>query len=289
MAEVKWCFTDANDRRWVRMARRHADRSARHSCAVLSSAEQAWEVLTGFIGDGIEREEQVLVAGLRSDQSAALLQRLREEDGVHCDAAIADGQILVIADGDAGNVLPRHTEELSAQVSTQVARSMADGYRGLRVSGLPREMGVGRHESALDRLAGDIPLTVLCPYFAADLTDLEVEYVRAIHHEEVPDDGVYDDGLLRITRPRRGWVRLAGHWHDGNHAAALETVSSAAGAGDRDIDVASLRSIDRAGMIALLTEIHGGLRLRRPQPQVKALAAELAAEIAGQGRFGTRG
>jgi hypothetical protein len=272
----------------MRMAKSGADRSTRHSCAVLSSAEQAWEVLTGFIGDGIEREEQVLVAGLRADQSVALLQRLREEDGVHCDAAIADGQILVISDGDDGTFAPQQTRELTDQVTAQVARSLADGYSGLRVSGLHREIGVGRHESALDRLAAEIPLTVLCPYFAADLTDSETEYVRAIHAVELRDDAVHDDGLLRVTRPRRGWVRLAGHWHEGNHAAVLDIVSKAAAAGDRDIDVASLRSIDRAGMTALLTEIPGGLRLRRPQPQVKALAAELAAKIALHGRLGTR-
>ena len=67
-----------------------------HGCAVLFSAEQAWETLTGFIADGIERQEQVLLAGLRADQVAALLRRLREEDGVDPDPAMLDGQLVVM-------------------------------------------------------------------------------------------------------------------------------------------------------------------------------------------------
>ncbi len=269
------------------MARRHTDRSARHGCAVLTSAEQAWEVLTNFTADGIEREERVLVAGLRADQSRGLLQRLREEDGVHCDAAMADGQIFVIDDAQAPTIVPQQTEDLTEQLTAQVTRAIEDGYRGIRVTGLHREKGVGRHEAALDRMVGDIPLTVLCPYFAADLNEQEVDYVRAIHKVEIPDDAVYDDGSLRITRPRQGWLRLAGHWDPAHHADALDVVSRAAAAGDRDVDVASLRSIDQTGMTALLTDIQGGLRLRRPQPQVRALAAELAGYFATHGRSGT--
>ena len=34
-----------------------------HGCAGLSSAEHAWETLTGFIADGIERQDQVLLTG----------------------------------------------------------------------------------------------------------------------------------------------------------------------------------------------------------------------------------
>jgi hypothetical protein len=269
------------------MARRNADRSARHSCAVLTSAEQAWEVLTNFTADGIEREERVLVAGLRADQSRGLLQRLREEDGVHCDAAMADGQIFVLDDADAPDFVPQETKDFTEELTAQAARAIKDGYRGIRVTGLHRESGVGRHEEALDRMVADIALTVLCPYFAVDLTDQEAEYVRAIHKAEITDDAVYDDGLLRITRPRRGWVKLAGRWEAANHAEALAVVSRAAAAGDRDVDVSSLRSIDRTGMTALLTEIPGGLRLRRPQPQVKALAADLAAYFATHRRPGT--
>ncbi len=266
------------------MARRHADRSARHSCAVLTSQEQAWEMLTNFTADGIEREERILIAGLRVDQSRGLLQRLREEDGVHCDAAMADGQIFVLDDASAPNFVPQETRDLTDELTAQVAQAIKDGYRGIRVTGLHRERGVGRHEAALDQLAVDIPLTVLCPYFAADLSDPEVEYVRAIHQVEIHDEAVYDDGSLRITRPRRGWVKLTGHWDAAHHSEALDVVARAAAAGDRDVDVASLRSIDRAAMLAMLTEIQGGLRLRAPQPQVKALVGELAVYFATHGR-----
>ena len=63
-----------------------------HGCAVLSSAEQGWEALTGFITDGIERQEQVVPAGLRADQVADLVRRWRDEEGVDPDPAMVDGQ-----------------------------------------------------------------------------------------------------------------------------------------------------------------------------------------------------
>ena len=62
----------------------------------------------------------------------------------------------------------------------------------------------------------------------------------------------------------------------GNHDAALTVVRDAAAAGDRDLDLASLRYIDPAGIHALLTGIRGGLRLRRPNQMVRRLAALLA-------------
>lgn len=260
----------------MRMSKAGVARSERHSFAALASAEQAWEVLTGFIADGIERQDQVLVAGLRDDQVRHLLQRLREEGGVHPDAAMTDGQIVMMDDTTSRAFLRLRTEEVAAQLTELVRQAVQDGYRGVRLTGLLGENGVGPHEAVLNDLVGELPLSVLCPYFATDLTRQEVEQVRALHGHEVADAAVYDDGSLRITRPRRGWVRLAGRWDAGNHAAAIGVVALAAAAGDRDLDVASLRSIDQAGMSALLTKIGGGLRLRRPTDDVQRIAAQLA-------------
>ena len=46
---------------------------------------------------------------------------------------------------------------------------------------------------------------------------------------------------------------MAGRRDTGNHDAALAVVAAAVAPGDRDLDVASLRSIHPAGVHALLT------------------------------------
>ena len=249
-----------------------------HGCAVLSSAEQGWEALTGFITDGIERQEQVVLAGLRADQVADLVRRLRDEEGVDPDPAMVDGQLVVMDEAVSRGFFGLPPKDFADQLTGQVEQAVRDGYPGVRLSGLYPAVGVAPHELALDGLVRAVPLTVLCPYFRHDLTSREVEQVRALHGSEVTDIAVYDDGSLRITQPRVGWVRLAGRWDATNHAAALSVVADAAAAGHRDLDLVSLRSIDPAGVYALLTGISGGLRLRRPNQLVQRLAGFIATQ-----------
>ncbi len=58
----------------------------------------------------------------------------------------------------------------------------------------------------------------------------------------------------------------------------MSVLTDAAAAGHRDLDLASLRSIDPVGVCALLTGIGGGLRLRRPNPLVQRLAGIIATQ-----------
>ena len=248
-----------------------------HGCVVLSSEEQGWEALAEFIGEGIEEQHQVVVAGLRAGQVTQLLRRLHEEQGVDPDPAIADGQLVVMDETVSGGWLLLSENELTDLVTNQIDRAMLAGYRGVRLTGLYPERGVGPLEVALDRLVRTDPLTVLCAYFRDDLTSQELARVRELHAHEVVDTAVYDDVRLRITRPRPGWLRLAGRWDTGNHDAALAAVAGAVAAGDQDLDMASLRAIDPAGLHALLTGV-GRVRLRRPNPLVHQLAQFLGAQ-----------
>ena len=242
-----------------------------HTCAVVTSAEQGWEVLAGFIGDGIERQEQVVLVGLRPVELNDLMRRLREEDGVDPDPAMADGQLVVMGEAAARAFFEMPTTEAVSQLAVQVEQALAAGYKGLRVTGRYTGVGVGPHESALDALVSTAPVSILCPYRRDELTYQEVEQIRDVHSSEMPDTGLFDDGSLRITRPRAGWLRLAGRWDANNHAAALAVVEHAAATGARDLDVASVRYIDPAGVHALLTGI-GPVRLRRPNDFVQRLA-----------------
>jgi len=254
-----------------------ASRTGVHTCAVVASAEQSWEAMAGFIGDGIERQEQVVLAGLRPDELNGLLRRLREEDGVDPDPAMVDGQLVVMADAAARAFFEMPTAEAVGQLAEQVQRALAAGFRGLRLTGRYTGVGMGPHESALDALVSKVPLSILCPYHRDELTFQEVEQIREVHSSEIPDDSLFDDGSLRITRPRIGWLRLAGRWDANNHTAALSVVEHAAATGARELDMASVRYIDPAGVHALLTGI-GPVRLRRPNESVQRLARFLATQ-----------
>ena len=248
-----------------------------HGCVLLSSEEQGWEALADFISQGIEVQDQVLVAGLRAGQVTELLRRLHEELGVDPDPAITDGQLVVMDQAGSAGLLPLPEQELTGLISNRIEQAIQEGYRGVRLTGLYPARGIGPHEPVLDRLVRTGPLTVLCAYFHDDLTAQEQARVRELHLYEVVDTAVFDDGRLRITRPRPGWLRMAGRWDTGNHDAALAVVSRAVAAGDRELDMASLRTIHPAGVHALLTGV-GRVRLRRPNPLVQQLAQFLSTQ-----------
>ena len=217
-------------------------RARRHGCAVLSSEEQGWEVLAEFIAEGVEAQEQTVVVGLRAGQATELLRRLHEEQGIDPDPVVADGQLVVMDEAVSAGFLGLPGQDLTALVTTQVDQAMLEGYRGVRLTGVPGA-GIGPHELTLDRLVRVLPLTVLCAYFRNDVTAAELDRVRGLHAREVVDTAVFGDGRLRITRPRPWWLRLAGSWDTGNHQPAVAVLAEAVAAGDRDLDVASLRSI----------------------------------------------
>ncbi len=246
-----------------------------HGCAVLGSAEQGWEALASFLGEGLRGGERVVVAGLRVDQQDHLLRRLAE-DGIDMQAPLGDGRVVLMPEVVSREFLSLPPKDLTLAVTDQVAQAVADGLQGVRLGGIYPDVGVGPYETVLDELVRSAPLNVLCGYQRTALTFDEVDSLRALHMGEVADDAEYDDGTLRITRPRPGWVRLAGRWERSNHTAALSVVADAAAAGHRNVDTSSLRYVDPAGLHAMLTGIGGGLRLQRPNPLVQRLAGLLA-------------
>jgi hypothetical protein len=252
-----------------------------HGCAVLGSAEQGWQALSGFLQDGLRQQQRVVLAGLRLDQQAALLRRL-SEDGIDTDAPLRDGRIVVMPEELSRQMVTLTPNDLTASVAEQVRQSLADGFTGVRLGGIYPDTGVGPHEHALNDVVREVPLEVLCGYDRASLTFDEVQAVRRLHTGEIPDDAEYDDGILRITRPRAGWVRLAGRWERGNHDAAFPVLADAAAGGDRNVDTSSLRYIDPVCLHALLTGISGGLRLQRPNHLIRGLAEMLAVKSSGE-------
>lgn len=251
-----------------------------HGCAVLSSAEQGWEALADFVEQGLGQHRRVVVSGLRLDQQAQLLRRLAE-DGLDTEAPLLDGRVILMPEESSRELVTLDLKDLTRSVADQVGRALADGHQGVRLGGIFPGAGIGPYESVLDELVRAAPLDVLCGYDRTSLTFDEAQTVRVMHAGEMADDAEYDDGLLRITRPRPGWLRLAGRWERQNHAAALAVVTDAAAAGHRNVDTSSLRFVDPVGLHAMLTGIGGGLRLQRPNHLVQRLAGLLANKAIG--------
>jgi MEDS: MEthanogen/methylotroph, DcmR Sensory domain len=250
-------------------------RNGAHSCAVLTSDEQWWEVLADFVAGGMEREERVLLVGLTDAEGAEVRSRL-SEDGADPDAATTRGDLIVLPEDLSREFFQSPEIEVAAKITDELDDAIRGGYRGIRLSGVYTGVGIGPQEPTVDRLMRGKPLTVLCPYRRQNLTYDEVDRIRELHDSEVVDDALYDDSMLRVTRPRPGWLRLAGRMTATNYAAVLDVVAAAARGGDRDLDLASLRDIDAAAAHALITSVGRGVRLRHPGPLVQRIARLLA-------------
>lgn len=247
-------------------------RKGAHSCAVLTSDEQWWEVLAGFVAGGMDRGERVILAGLTDDEGAELTARLAVAGG---DVG-ASGDLVILPEGPSGDFFELTDDDVVDEVTRRIDDAVGSGYRGIRLSGVYPGIGLGPQESTIHRLMEGKPLTVLCPYRRQNLTYDEVDRIRELHDSEVVDDALYDDSIVRVTRPRPGWLRLAGRMNASNCAAVLDVVAAAARGGDRDLDLASLRDIDTAAAHALITSVGRGVRLRHPGPLVQRLARLLA-------------
>ena len=250
-------------------------RNGAHCCAVLTSDEQWWEVLAGFVAGGIERQERVLLVGLTDDEGKELITRL-DEVGTDPETANRRGDLVILPEGPSREFFHLTEHDVAGELTRQIDDAVDSGYGGIRLSGIYPGVGVGPQEDIVDRLMKGKPLTVLCPYRRDNLTWDEVDQIRELHDTEVVDEALYDDGLLRVTRPRPGWLRLAGRLDATNQAAALGVVATAARSGDRDLDLASLRDIDAVAAHAMITSIGRGIRLRHPGPLVQRLARLLA-------------
>jgi anti-anti-sigma regulatory factor len=142
-----------------------------HVCWTYGSDQEHREVLTGFLTQGLKRNERVVYLGRRYSEDT-VLSYLRQ-------AGVADKQFrrlgqLVIEDlhqavlGDG-----EFQSERSARAFQQAAaQAVADGYRGLRVAGETASLVPGslnalalvEHEFWVTPTVASAPLTALCGY-----------------------------------------------------------------------------------------------------------------------------
>ncbi len=256
-----------------------------HACAFLVSEEQRWEALAGFVADGLHRDEHVSLHGMTPPGERLLFDRLYE-DGTDAVPAQQRGQLVLVQVEESENFLTMSHEGAKHYLRHGVDQAMRAGYSAARISGVLSGSAVGPHEETIDRLVHERAVTVFCPYLRAPFSPIGLAEVIDNHDVDVQMDAVHDDGLLRITRPMPGGLRLAGEVDPSNHQALLNVLAVARMSGaEVKLDLASLRFIDPLAVEALLEASAprpglAAVRWERPRVLVRRLVRLLDAETA---------
>ncbi|WP_336027193.1 MEDS domain-containing protein [Geodermatophilus sp. FMUSA9-8] len=224
----------------------------RHDWVVLDSEEAHAQVVGDFVADGVRRGEVVLLAGLGAREER-LWSRLRRAGLV--------GEGWTPSATTPVWVVPPDPQRLPGEV----ARAVAEGWPGIRVSGALTGPGVAPFEAVVAELDPPVPLTVLCPYFRRLLGPGDRELLEPMHDGEVDATAEYDDGVFRLVRDG-DVLHLAGELDSGN-ADALRAVLRSSLRSDgapATWDVADLRFLDVGAADALVAAAAGppGLTLR---------------------------
>lgn len=254
-----------------------------HACEFVVGSEHQSEALAAFTADGLRRDERVVLMGVGTKSNVTT--RLCE-DGNDPAGAIRRGQLLLANSNGRGSIFTFGSAQAQRELIAEVGRAIGDGYSAVRVAGVYDRMGAAPHESVLHTLVRTLPVTIFCPYVQSRLSHDDPPRIRELHDHEVVMPVFYNDGELRITQLAPGVLRIAGEVDATNRASFRDAlITSGTGAdGWVDVDLASLRFIDVAGVEALLevaSELGAGsgrVRIRRPYPMTERVARLLAAE-----------
>jgi anti-anti-sigma regulatory factor len=239
--------------------------SAAHSCAVPVSDEQLFEMTAAFLADGLAAGERVVY--FDDGTADGVLDRLAD-DRVALDRPLAVGQLTIVSAAVTREALRNPVEEVERLLRTQIDATFREGYPGFRMthqaSSALREAGgvsLAEYDAGLDRVLRSRPRSrALCFYDRTRYPEDVIERMRALHVEELAVPAVYDDGLLRVTRPVPSALRLAGEVDHSNRpilerlvATALDgALRSHSAPPDITLDLASLRFLDVGAAVRLV-------------------------------------
>jgi anti-anti-sigma regulatory factor len=238
----------------------------RHASAVPASDEQLWEMSAGYIAKGLEAGDRVVYF---EDESVEQVLGRLGDDGVHTADALDEGRLLVVPTEETREVLSGPVVWLEDILHAFVDDSLRRVHKGVRFAcqaswSVRRAGGVGtvQYEGGLSRvLAARRAAGALCLYDQSRFPAELIGELRGMHQHEVTAESVYDDGLLRITSTALGNVRLAGEADYSNRGVLdrlLDTVldealRAASGRTSVTMDLSSLRFLDVAGSMALVS------------------------------------
>jgi anti-anti-sigma factor len=236
-----------------------------HTCLIPDSDDHLWEVTAGWVAGGLAAGERVVY--FEDDTADALLSRL-DDDRVPVDAAIAEGELLIVPTAQTRVACGFPVPDIVDLVRTEIAKSEIDGWPGIRLAGESAAMlpigglrKVVDYERAIDELLTQHPgARMLCRFNRRFFDDEAVAAMRALHTTELVVPAIYDDTLLRVTGAWPTSLRFAGEIDMSNRPqirrvldrALDDALRSAHADTDITIDLSSLRFIDVAGAVELV-------------------------------------
>ncbi|MFI6521869.1 MEDS domain-containing protein [Spirillospora sp. NPDC050679] len=244
-----------------------------HLCLTYDSDAERYAVLAAYLRDGLAARHRVLYLADEDDPDAALsrLAAAVAASGVpgaerlDLRAAAGAGDLVVrsIVDAflDGGRFDPDRT---AALLSAEIDRALAEGHRGVRVTGEnsfslrgwpggDRLADLERH-GRLTLRAGDARATALCQYDRRWFDPGQLRVLEDCHDGRVRVDDLYDDRVLRITPMfTPPGLRLTGAIDESTLPALHDAlVRAAGGAGHFCLDLSGLEFCDMAGLDLLL-------------------------------------
>lgn len=266
-----------------------------HACLTFTDAEERLDIVAAFVRDGLRADQRVLCL-TEAIPPHALLQELSRR-GLAISSAAGGGQLTVT--GAAEMFLPDGTfaaDRMLAELSTEIERAHADGFRGLRITSdmgwaLRPVQGVAElmaYESRFARLLADQEATSVCQYDRQCFDTVTLASVVDVHALTVAAITYHDDALLRICRQYvPPGVRVAGEI-DYRAVDPLTRALTEALALDAHIEVnlADLRFIDAVAAGVLLQAASGmaadqRMTIRGRRPAYKVLDALGLNEVNG--------
>ena len=248
-----------------------------HTCLVPESVEHIWEVTAAWLAGGLTAGEQVMY--FEDDSATAVLERLAE-DRVSVDAAVEQGQLVVVPTEGTRASVATPLDQVEGMLRGVIEESAQQGWPGLRMNGetAPGMFAQGgldslvRYETIITKVLDEHPAArLLCLYDRAVFDADALAAMRAVHPSELVGPAVYDDSLLRITAVGRGQIRMAGEVDRSNSgmirrvlADALEqSMRSRHDVTDITLDLHSVRFLDVGGAVELVHTAEGFPSSRR--------------------------
>jgi anti-anti-sigma factor len=235
--------------------------------------------LAGWVRRGLARDEQVICTQTETESPQRSVLAVLSQHGIDARAATAEGRLLVLP---PTAIYPVGV----AEQLERIERALAEGYRGIRISGeasaaltAVSEQAYADLERLMDQLCRAQPVSALCQYEGATTTGARLEQATAAHRAGIRESQLH-------TAEADGGLILAGEVDWSNEPVLLAAVRAATSPattpaatstvpGTLRIDLRRVSFLSAGGCHALAVGTQqfrdrgGGVLLVAPQPIVE--------------------
>ena len=198
-----------------------------HACLTFTDHEERNDLVAEFVGDGLDRGQQVICYTDTTCDELATDLALREIDA---HGAIERGQLTIRSSHTDWLSRQPHSGRMTAVIAADLADATAHGFNGLRVSAdmswatrpIAAVEQLVTFEQHCTELFTGAQLTMICQYDRDRFDPVSLAFATDAHDRTVAALAYHDTPLLRICRQHRPpGVRIAGEL-DYTHTEPLE-------------------------------------------------------------------